>query len=278
MAESGQNLGKCEVLECPGGEVHGAATFCRLVGAAVKRVEDPSPASVPSWTEMTVASVVAVLGLVLSASPQEQVAAYEAAGNDAGALAWAEWWAQNEPRSPYGHLEAARLGLKQGTRLEMVDWHLRWAYALAPDNPRGLHLWGVLEEERGDIQGAREAQRKAIALRSDYVEAHRRLAALAQRAGDWGEAEKELRWLIGAGDGDTGLKLQLAGVQEKSGQVPQAEKTLTELHKAQPKNAVVTRALADFYGRTNRQKQATALMKTLEPQKKAMRSLSASRH
>jgi len=60
--------------------------------------------------------------------------------------------------------------------------------------------------------------------------------------------------------------------------VPQAEKTLTELHKAQPKNAVVTRALADFYGRTNRQKQATALMKTLEPQKKAMRSLSASRH
>ena len=29
---------------------------------------------------------------------------------------------------------------------------------------------------------------------------------------------------------------------------------------------------------TGRQKQATALMKTLEPQKKAMRSLSASRH
>jgi hypothetical protein len=41
---------------------------------------------------------------------------------------------------------------------------------------------------------------------------------------------------------------------------------------------VVTRALADFYGRTGRQKQATALLKTLEPQKKSMRSLSASRH
>jgi tetratricopeptide (TPR) repeat protein len=227
---------------------------------------------------MTAASVVAVVGLLLSATPQDQIAAYESAENDAGALAWAEWWAQNEPRSPYGHLEAARLGLKLGTRLEMVDWHLRWAYALAPDNPRGVYLWGVLEEERGDIQGAREAQRKAIALRADYVEAHRRLAALAQRAGDWGEAEKELRWLIGAGDGDTGLKIQLAGVQEKSGQVPQAEKTLTELHKAQPKNAVATRALADFYARTGRQRQATALLKTLEPQKKAMRSLSASRH
>jgi predicted Zn-dependent protease len=256
--------------------VHGAATFCRLVGARVKRVEDPSLASVPSWTEMT-ASAVVVLGMLLSATPQEQIAAYEALGNDTGALAWAEWWAQTEPQSPYGHLEAARLGLKLGTRLDTVDWHLRWAYALAPDNPRGLHLWGQLEEERGDVQGAREAQRKAIALRSDYVEAHRRLAALAQRAGDWGEAEKELHWLIDAGDGDTGLKLQLASVLEKSGQVPQAEKTLTDLHKAQPKNTVVTRALAELYARTGRQKQATALLKTLEPQKKAMRSLSASR-
>ena len=226
---------------------------------------------------MTVASAAAVLGILLSATPQEQIAAYEAAGNDVGALAWAEWWAQSEPRSPYGHLEAARLGLKLGTKLDTVDWHLRWAYALAPDNPRGLHLWGVLEEERGDVEGAREAQRKAIALRADYLDAHRRLAALAQRAGDWAEADRELRYLIGAGDGGTGLRLQLAGVQEKAGQLAEAEKTLTDLRKAQPKNTVVTRALADFYGRTGRQKQATALLKTLEPQKRAMRSLNASR-
>jgi tetratricopeptide (TPR) repeat protein len=226
---------------------------------------------------MSMASAAVLVGMLLSTTPQEQIAAYEAQGNDGGALAWAEWWAQTEPRSPYGHLEAARLGLKLGNKLETVDWHLRWAYALAPDNPRGLHLWGLLEEERGDIPGARDAQRKAIALRADYIDAHRRLAALAQQAGDWAEAEKELRYLIGAGDGDVGLKLQLASVQEKSGQSPQAEKTLTDLHKAQPKNAVVTRALADFYGRTGRQKQATALLSTLEPQKKAMRSLNASR-
>ena len=227
---------------------------------------------------MPAASVVVLVGVLLGATPLEQINAHETAGDDAGALAWAEWWAQTEPWCPYSHLEAARLGLKLGTRLEMVDWHLRWAFALAPDNPRGLHLWGLLEEERGDIEGARQAQRKAIALRSDYADAHRRLAALAQRAADWPEAEKELTYLIGAGDGDTGLKLQLAGVQEKSGQMAQAEHTLTELHKAQPKNAVVTRALADFYGRTGRSKQSAALMKTLEPQKKAMRALSASRH
>jgi predicted Zn-dependent protease len=226
---------------------------------------------------MTVASAAVLLSFLLGATPLEQIAVHEAGGDDAGALAWAEWWAQSEPQSPYGHLEAARLGLKLGKALETVDWHLRWAYALAPDNPRGLHLWGVLEEERGDIDGARGAQRKAIALRADYVEAHRRLAALSQRAGDWPEAEKELRYLIGAGEGDTGLKLQLASVQEKSGQVPEAERILTDLHKAQPKSPVVTRALADLYGRTGRQKQAAALLKSLEPQKKAMRSLNASR-
>ncbi len=256
--------------------MHGA-TFCGGAGVPVKRVEDLAVASVPSRTEMMAASAAVVLGVLLGTTPLEQIAAHESAGDDGGALAWAEWWAQSEPSSPYGHLESARLGLKLGKTLESVDWHLRWAYALAPDNPRGLHLWGVLEEERGDVEGARVAQRKAIALRADYLEAHRRLAALSQRAGDWPEAEKELRYLIGAGDGDTGLKLQLAGVQEKTGQAPEAERTLTDLHKAQPKNAVVTRALADFYGRTGRQKQSAALMKTLEPQKKAMRSLSASR-
>lgn len=226
---------------------------------------------------MAAASVVVLVGVLLGATPLEQIAAREAAGDDGGALATAEWWASSEPRSPYGHLEAARLGLKLGRSLETVDWHLRWAYALAPDNPRGLHLWGLLEEERGDLEGARGAQRKAIVLRSDYLDAHRRLAALAQRVGDWAEAERELRYLVAAGDGETGLRLQLASVQEKSGQVPQAERTLNELHRAQPKNVVVTRALADFYGRTGRQKQATALLRSLEPQKKAMRSLSASR-
>jgi len=219
-----------------------------------------------------------VVGVFLGVTPLEQIAAREAAGDDGGALAVAESWAATEPGSPYGHLEAARLGLKLGRSLETVDWHLRWAYALAPDNPRGIHLWGLLEEERGDLEGARGAQRKAVALRSDYLDAHRKLAALAERAGDWAEAEKELKYLIRAGDGDTGLKLQLARVQERSGRIDLAEATLVDLRKAEPKNAVVTRALADLYARSGRPQQSAALMKSLEPHKRAMRSLNASRH
>lgn len=219
-----------------------------------------------------------VLGVLLGVTPLEAISAREAAGDDGGALAVAESWASVEPGSPYGHLEAARLGLKLGRSLETVDWHLRWAYALAPDNPRGLHLWGLLEEERGDLEGARGAQRKAIVLRSDYLDAHRRLAALAERAGDWAEAEKELKYLIRAGDGDTGLKVQLARVQERAGRPDVAEATLADLHRAEPKNVVVTRALADLYARTGRPQQSAALMKSLEPHKRAMRSLNASRH
>jgi predicted Zn-dependent protease len=219
----------------------------------------------------------AVVAVALAASPLESIVAREKSGDDAGALAMAESWVAAEPSSPYGHLESARLGLKLGKNLEAVDHHLRWAYALAPDNPRGLHYWGLLEEERGDIEGARAAQRRALALKSDYLDAHVRLAALAQRVGDWKEAEQELRVLIAAGDRSVGTRLQLATAQEKGGHAKDAEMTLTELHRAEPKNAVVTRALADFYNRTGRTKQAAALLKSLDPPKRSLRPLAASK-
>jgi Flp pilus assembly protein TadD len=217
-----------------------------------------------------------LVGLV-AVTPLEQISGREQAGDDAGALALAEGWAAGEPRSPLGHLEAARLGLKLGRDLDRVDAHLREAYALAPENPRALHLWGVLEEERGDFEGARGAQRRALSLRTDYTEARVRLAALAQRAGDWPEAERELRTLIDSGDRSPGTRIQLAGVQEKQGRRAEAERTLTEVHRAEPKNAAATRALADLYARTGRSKQAAALLRSLDPPRRALRPLPASR-
>jgi predicted Zn-dependent protease len=74
-----------------------------------------------------------------------------------------------------------------------------------------------------------------------------------------------------------GTRLQLASVQEKGGHPNDAKRTLTELHRAEPKNAVVTRTLADLYQRTGRTKQAQALLKSLEPPKRSLRPLAASR-
>lgn len=219
----------------------------------------------------------AVLAVLMVATPFEQISGREQAGDEAGALALAEGWAAVEPRSPYGHLEAARLGLKLGRDLERVDAHLRDAYALAPDNPRALHLWGLLEEERGDVEGARGAQRRALSLRNDYAEARVRLATLAQRVGDWPEAERELRTLIDSGDRSAGTRLQLASVQQKQGRMVEAERTLAELHRSEPQNAVATRALADLYARSGRPKQSAALLRSLEPPKRELRRLGSSR-
>jgi Flp pilus assembly protein TadD len=219
----------------------------------------------------------ALLALLMVATPLDQISGREQAGDDAGALALAEGWAAGEPRSPYSHLEAARLGLKLGRDLDRVDAHLRDAYALAPDNPRALHLWGVLEEERGDLEGARGAQRRALSLRSDYMEARVRLAALAQRVGDWPEAERELHALIDSGDGSSGMRIQLASVQQKQGRMVDAERTLGQLHRSEPQNAVATRALADLYARTGRPKQSAALLRSLDPPKRELRPLRSSR-
>jgi Flp pilus assembly protein TadD len=219
----------------------------------------------------------AVLAVLMAATPIDQISGREQAGDDGGALALAEGWAAGEPRSPYGHLEAARLGLKLGRDLERVDAHLRDAYALSPDNPRALHLWGVLEEERGDFEGARGAQRRALSLRSDYTEARVRLAALAQRVGDWPEAEREIRALIDSGDRSAGMRLQLASVQQKQGRMVDAERTLVELHRSEPGNAVATRALADLYASTGRTKQSAALLRSLDPPKRELRPLRSSR-
>jgi Flp pilus assembly protein TadD len=219
----------------------------------------------------------ALLTLLMVTTPLDQISGREQAGDDAGALALAEGWAAGEPRSPYGHLEAARLGLKLGRDLDRVDAHLRDAYALAPDNPRALHLWGVLEEERGDFEGARGAQRRALFLRSDYMEARVRLAALAQRVGDWPEAERELRALIDSGDRSGGMRIQLASVQQKQGRMADAERTLVELHRSEPQNAAATRALAELYARTGRAKQSAALLRSLDPPKRELRPLRSSR-
>ena len=64
---------------------------------------------------MLAAGAAVLVGVLLGVAPLEQINLHEAGGDDTGALAWAEWWASTEPRSPYGHLEAARLGLKLGT-------------------------------------------------------------------------------------------------------------------------------------------------------------------
>ena len=223
-----------------------------------------------------------MLGLFLAvpasaSAPQgvQAVLTLEQSGQDEAALALAEELSRRSPPSALAHLEAARLGLKLGRETTGIEAHLLAARALAPDNPRVRYLAGVAREGVSDDGAARVLYLEAISLRSNYADARSRLVALAIRIHDWPLAETQLRALLAQGERSAGRRLQLARVLEEGGKAPQAEAVLVALHREEPTNAAVTTALADYYERHNRMKEALALRRTT-PAKK-LRPLQPSR-
>jgi predicted Zn-dependent protease len=204
-----------------------------------------------------------------------EVLALEQAGRDEAALALAEQLSGQPPYSALSHLEAARLGLKLGRDTAVIQRHLIAARDIAPDNPRVRYLAALVAEGQGDDPRARVLYLEAVALRGSYAEARSRLVALGVRTRDWALAEQQLRALIAAGDRSVGRRLQLARVEEDAGKLAEAEATLKALHRAEPRNAVVTSALADFLTRQGRTEEALALRR--EPSAKK-RPLQPSRH
>ena len=224
----------------------------------------------------------ALLGLALAAagsatgSGVEEVLSLEQAGQDAAALEMAESLSQKTPPSALAHLEAARLGLKLGAPTASVEKHLQIARVLAPDNPRLRYLSAQVKEGQGDDRGARALYQEAVSLRSDYTEARTRLVAIGIRSKDWALAEMQLRALLASGERSVGRRLQLGRVLEDGGKSAEAEAVLVKLHHDEPTNPTVTAALADFYGRHGRPRDAQAVRRA-EPEKK-LRPLQPSRH
>ncbi len=223
-----------------------------------------------------------MVGLLLAVSPSapasqgvEAVLALEASGQDEKALALAEEQSRHTPPSALPHLEAARLALKLGKDTASMEAHLQAARALAPDNPRVRYLAALVKEGEADDGAARVLYLEAISLRSNYVEARSRLVALAIRVRDWVLAEEQLRALLASGERSVGRRLQLAKVLEGAGKSSQAEAVLVGLHHEEPTNAAVTSALADYYERHNRMKEALALRRA--PAAKKLRPLQPSR-
>lgn len=223
-----------------------------------------------------------MLGLLLavpaSAPPPpgvEAVLALEQSGHDEAALALAEQLSRQTPPSALPHLEAARLGLKLGKDTGSIDKHLQAARYLAPDNPRVRYLAALAKEGVGDDAAARLLYLEAIWLRNGYTEARTRLVSLAVRTQDWTLAEVQLRDLLALGERSVGRRLQLAHVLEEQGKLSQAESVLLQLHHDEHTNATVTAALADFYDRHHRTKEALALRRA--PAEKKLRPLQPSR-
>lgn len=220
------------------------------------------------------------LALAAAGSPAgsgvEEVQSLEQSGHDEAALALAESLSQGTPPSALAHLEAARLGLKLGAPTASIEKHLQAARVLAPDNPRLRYLAAQVKEGQGDDRGARTLYQEAVSLRADYTEARTRLVAIGIRSKDWALAEAQLKALLASGERSVGRRLQLARVLEDHAKPAEAEAVLVKLHHEEPANATVTSALADFYVRHGRPKDAQAVRRA-EPEKK-LRPLQPSRH
>jgi tetratricopeptide (TPR) repeat protein len=203
----------------------------------------------------------------------------EQAGDDKAALARVEGLIRERPDWELARLEAARLRLKTGTELDLAQLHLEAARALAPENPRGHFLWGLLMEERGLHADAARALELAVLYRADYDDARFRLAGIYFAQGEWAKAEEHYRMLAREHPESTPARLQLAAVLEKQGKLEDTEIELRKLLDSQPRSPVAGRQLAEFYDRTGRPKLAAKVRKAIDkpPKKKKMRDLRKSK-
>ncbi|MBU8898608.1 hypothetical protein DRW03_07860 [Corallococcus sp. H22C18031201] len=206
--------------------------------------------------------------------------AHEAEGDDAAALAGVESLARTQPAWELPHLEAARLLLKTGgpASLERAKVHLDAVAAVAPENPRGHYLRGLLLEEQGLPFKAARAYETALSYRASYEEARFRLASVWVGLGDWLKAELHYRYLAHARPEWVQVRLQLALVLERQERVADAERELLAAREAQPGGAMVLRKLAEFYERTNRPQLAAKVRAQLAaPESRRMRALKPSK-
>jgi tetratricopeptide (TPR) repeat protein len=207
-----------------------------------------------------------------------QALAREEAGDSAGALAAVEALILNAPRWELPRLEAARLLLKLGGGLDRAEAHLNAVAALAPENPRGHYLRGLLWEERGQPPRAAQAYEEALRLRPSYEEARFRVGGLWFAQGDLLKAEMHYRLLLKARPEWVQVRILMSQVLEGQGRWEDAEREVEAARQFQPDSIPVKRRLAEIYERTGRPKLAEKMRASLTPAPaKRMRPLKPSR-
>jgi chemotaxis protein methyltransferase CheR len=94
-----------------------------------------------------------------------------------------------KPEDAAALLLLARICANQGRLDEAVEWAKR---SLAADrlNLRGHYLYATIQEERGEINEAMMALKRALYLHPEFVLAHFSLGYLARRQGKQAEADK----------------------------------------------------------------------------------------
>ncbi len=133
------------------------------------------------------------------------------------------------------------------------------AFAQA-QSPEQLFRDAVAAQQRGDDATAIRKYQELLKIRPDVVEAHANLGATLARQGRFDEAIQHYRAALAKAEGNPALRLNLALVYYKKGDLPEAVKQLESL----PANARIATLLGDCYARLGHDEQAVAILKPVE--------------
>ncbi len=203
----------------------------------------------------------------------------EERGNETAALSAFDALIREHQTWELPRLEAARLRLKTGQRVDLAERDADIARSLAPENPRAHYLFALAADDQGHRSEARHALETALSLRPDYSEAQNRLAGLLSAEGQYAAAARVYKLYLAGHPADVGSNVQWALALERSGSVAQAEAALRALASRVPSSRLVAlRTLAAMLERQGRPKEAQQIRTSPEPPARKMRELNRSSH
>ena len=123
---------------------------------------------------------------------------------------------------------------------------------------------GIEAQQRGDVNGAIEAYRKALAINPQLVEARANLGAALAETGQFDEAIAEDKQALVSAPDKAAVRKNLALAYYKKGDLASARPEFEAVHKARPNDLSVTMLLGYCDVKLQRGSDAVALLKPLE--------------
>ncbi|HEX7119384.1 MAG TPA: tetratricopeptide repeat protein [Longimicrobiales bacterium] len=118
------------------------------------------------------------------------------------------------------------------------------------------HSIGLILEQQGDVEGARNAYGRALQEDLSYAPSHVRLAELALAGGDTAAALGEFALAVEAAPGSGGLRYQHGSLLARAGQLEAAERELRRAIELEPHFAAPYRVLGAVLERMGRRAEA----------------------
>ena len=215
------------------------------------------------------------LGLVLAVSGREEMAlglAAEQSGDLPGARSYLESAVRLSPNLGIAQVELLDVLVRAEVSGPPLEQALAEAERLEPTNPRLWRLEGAVFEGRADLEKARLAYEKSVALRGDDAATHLHLGNVYRAQGKGDDALAQYRAATSLDAHDHLARLALADALVTQGDLPGAERELSVLVAQAPQSPVYQQRLHDVRVRRGE------LKPDREPRPRQLRQLAPSKH